>query len=152
MKKRLVLILGIVAVAAAGFAYGVHEYYRRSGSLADSPAAFFADAKTLEQEFAADESASTLKYAGKIVTTAGTIKDISRVAKGRVKVELAGDGGLPTVSCSMDSCYEAVVRLWVPGEGIRVKGLLTGFDRDETGWIGSDIQLIRCVPQASGAR
>jgi len=144
MEKRIILGTMILTLSAAGIGFGFHEYNRRNSSLLDVRPSFHVASDQLFAAFERDEMTANIRFLGKIVQVNGSLRGIELDHTGRLTVIIGS--GPSNIRCSMDSGYHAVPVDWSPGHPVAVKGLVTGFNRDDSGLIGSDIELSRCVP------
>ena len=107
--------------------------------------AYKLDAPVLIQEFNSNDIAATQKYLGKIIVAKGTIKEIEKDGKGFYTLVLGMKGDLSSVRCAIDKHHNNSVASLQVGSPAEIKGSITGFNKDETGLLGSDVQLNRCV-------
>lgn len=150
MKKKIILIGLLLLSAAAAIGLGFYEYNRRNSSLADVPPSILVASDQLFAAFEQNETTANKQYLGKIVQVDGKLRGIELDHTGRLTLVIGS--GTSSIRCSMDSACHAAPAGWTNGRTVAVKGLLTGFNRDDTGLIGSDIELSRCVPEGAGSR
>ena len=134
----------IAAVLVAGI-YSWREYNRVTESLAQATPAFTTEAATLIREFENGDAEVEKKYLGKVVQVKGNIKQVEKDADGNFTIVLEDAGGMSAVRCSMDTTINDRLQMIKEGTTINIKGLFTGFQKDETGLLGSDIKLNRSV-------
>lgn len=134
MLKRILIILGVLAVLGGGIGY--YYFNKKVPSMATEKSDLTVDAAQLYQEFEADEAAATTKYVGKIVTVRGTVLESSTLDDGTPKVllETGSDFG---VSCEFDPNTQHAKKTFQPGEQLTLKGECAG--------LNLDVQLARCV-------
>jgi hypothetical protein len=144
MTKKRIIIGGIVLVAIIAAVYAWYEYNRTMPGLADAPADYSVNATVLINEFVADETGANKKYLNKILAVKGMVKKVE--SDGHASVVVLGDTtDMSSVRCLFDSTSNPDVTALQRGHAITVKGAITGFNKDETGLLGSDVQLNRCV-------
>jgi len=147
MKKRIVIGVMVLLILAAGI-YAWSEFNRTVNSLANIKADYNTPAAALIAEFENDEAAAQKKYNDKIVTVIGTVKSIEDVDNSYTVV-LGDTNSMSSVRCLIDSTATAAVIGISRGMEINIKGALTGFKKDETGLLGSDVELNRCIIEHS---
>jgi transcription elongation GreA/GreB family factor len=145
MQRRTIIILVIVAALLVSFIYGWNEYHRESKSLHSVKAAFSSDAEQLINEFQAADATAEKKYFGKVLEVKGKIKQVEKDSDGHYTLVLGSAAGMSAVRCSMDSTINNELLNIKEGDEVTVKGNFTGYQKDETGLLGSDIQLNRAV-------
>ena len=143
--KKIIVFLVIVLVVVAGF-YAWNEYTRTAKDLKQVEASVTTGAIELVNEFMTDETAANTKYLEKIVMVKGMVKKIVPVDN-TYTIVLGDSTDMSSVRCLVDSTHTAPVAGLQPGIMINIKGYLTGFKKDETGLLGSDVELNRCVIQ-----
>ena len=147
--KSLLLVVMVLAAVTAGV-YTCKEFNRKPANLARAKAAYIVQAIDLLNEFSTNDSSANRKYLGKIVTVKGQIKKIDHDEGGYYTLVL-GDSTQPSsVFCAMDTLYGKDAAKLQPISSISVKGYLIGFEKDETGLLGSDVKLNRCVIDKEG--
>lgn len=143
-NKKLIVLVILVAAAGAGL-YAWKEFNRKNEDLAAVKPDYNVQATTLIGEFAANDSAANVKYQGKIISVDGMVKNIDKDDDGFYTVVLGDTADMSAVRCAMDSTHAADATSLKRGESVKVKGALTGFQKDDTGLLGSDVELNRCV-------
>jgi len=142
--KTLLLVVMVLAAITAGV-YTCKEFNRKPANLVKAKPAYTVQAIDLLQEFNSNDSNANKKYLGKIVTVKGLIKKIDQDDDGYYTVVL-GDSVQPSsVFCAMDTIYGKDAAKLQPISSVSVKGYFIGFEKDETGLLGSDVKLNRCV-------
>jgi hypothetical protein len=144
MSRKKIIIGTIVLVILIGGIYAWREYTRTVESLAGADADFSTDAMALIGEFEKDELSADKKYHNKIIAVKGMVKSVEPV-QNTFSVVLGDTSGQSAVRCVVDSAYVKSVSLVNRGMIITVKGAITGFKKDDTGLLGSDVELNRCV-------
>ena len=143
-KKRIFFLLVAIVMAAAAL-YTWKEFTRKNKDLAGINAAFRVSANELIHEFTTSDSASNAKYLGKIVSVEGMIKNVEKDDYGRYTVVMGDSANMSSVRCAIDSVHTSDATVLRKGQSVKVKGAFTGYKKDETGLLGSDIELNRCV-------
>jgi hypothetical protein len=144
MTKKRIIIGGIGLAMMLAAVYGWYQYNRATPGLADMPADYSVKATTLISEFVTNETGANTKYQNKVLSVNGTVKKIE--GDGHTGIVVLGDeADMSSVRCQLDSTSGAMVSNLQPGKPITIKGAITGFNKDETGLLGSDVQLNRCV-------
>ena len=144
MSKKRMIVGGIVVVILLAAIYGWYQYNRTVQGLADVRADYSVDASALIKEFVGNEDAAQKKYLNKILSVKGTIKGIESGENAGTLV-LGDTTDMNGVRCVLDSTANATTGALQRGAVITIKGAITGFNKDETGLLGSDVQLNRCV-------
>lgn len=145
MRKRTWVILGCGLVVAIIAMYAYREYHRTNKSLTTVEPDTTVEAVALVNEFLASDSVAYNKYRNKILAVHGMIKSIDTAA-GDCTVVLGDTAALSSaVRCLVDSSFTATAIALHRGDRITIKGAITGFKKDETGLLGSDVELNRCV-------
>ena len=138
------IVGGIVVVIMIAAIYGWYQYNRTVQGLADVKADYSVDASALIHEFVSNEEAAQKKYLNKILSVKGAIKGIEP-GENAGTVVLGDTTDMNGVRCVLDSTANATTASLQRGAVITIKGAITGFNKDETGLLGSDVQLNRCV-------
>lgn len=142
MTKKRIIIGGIVAIVMLAAVYGWYQYNRTVQGLADVRADYSVNATALINEFVSNEEAANKKYLNKILSVKGMVKNIES-AQGTIVLGDTAD--MSSVRCVLDSSVHPLTGSLQRGAIITIKGAITGFNKDETGLLGSDVQLNRCV-------
>ena len=142
--KRIFLLLGVVITVAA--LYGYKEYNRKNKSLHDVEAAFTLKFDEIITQFSTDEKKANAAYTGKTILIKGNVKTVDKDDKGFYTVVLGDAGSISSVRCSIDSTESPKVVALQPNSPVKIKGICTGYNADESGLgLGSDVILNRCV-------
>lgn len=144
MSRKKIIISTVVLVVLIGGIYAWSEYSRTVKSLGGVEADFTTDAAALIAEFEKDELAADKKYHNKIVAVNGMVKGVDAV-QNTYSIVLGDTSLMSAVRCVVDSVYVKSVSGVNRGMVITVKGAITGFKKDDTGLLGSDVELNRCV-------
>ena len=138
------IIGGIVVVIMLAAIYAWYQYNRTVQGLEDVKADYLVDATALINEFVSNEDAANKKYLNKILSVKGAIKSVEP-GESAGAIVLGDTSDMNGVRCVLDSSANGVTRSLQRGAVITIKGAITGFNKDETGLLGSDVQLNRCV-------
>jgi hypothetical protein len=144
MNKKRIIIGGIVVVIVLTAIYGWYQYNRTVQGLANVRADFSVNAKELINEFVSNEELANKKYLNKILLVKGMVKNVEAAQSGGTIV-LGDTNDMSAVRCVLDSSANPTAGSLQKGATITIKGAITGFNKDETGLLGSDVQLNRCV-------
>ncbi|MDO6432875.1 hypothetical protein Q4E93_19865 [Flavitalea sp. BT771] len=150
MSIKKLLLITLAAGISLAVIYGYKEYHRTNKDLSGAAPDYQVRDKELIHAFLADEPAAARKYTGKLVAVEGIIRERSADGTGHYTVALGGNTGAAAIRCSIDSTHGEDIALMDTGRSIILKGLLIGFSRDETGILGSEVQLVRCVRVPTG--
>ena len=142
MSKKKTIIGGIVVVIALAAGYGWYQFNRTVQGLANVRADFSVNATDLIKEFVSSEDAANKKYLNKILSVKGMVKNVESAQS---TVVLGDTSDMSGVRCVLDSTASSTIGSFQKGAVITIKGAITGFNKDETGLLGSDVQLNRCV-------
>lgn len=152
MRKKLPIIISILLVLAAIAIYAYREYYRTNKDLATVKADYTVEATTLVNEFLTNDSVAYNKYRNKILAVEGMVKAVDN-ADGDCTVVLGDTVELASsVRCLLDSAHAATGATFKRGNRVTIKGAITGFKKDDTGLLGSDVELNRCVVEGSTSK
>lgn len=144
-KKKVIILIVVLVVIVAGL-YGYHEYYRTNKDLGDVKEDYSVKATTLINEYMNSESEADNKYRNKILSISGMIKRID-TSDNYYTVVVGDTMNMSSVRCSIDSTHSAELNNLKRGMNVKIKGAITGFKKDDTGLLGSDVELNRCVVQ-----
>ena len=142
--KRVIIIVVVLAIAGAAY-YGYKEFNRKNEDLSGVAAAYTVKGNDLISEFASNDSSSINKYLGKVIAVEGLVKKVEKDHEGFVTVVLGDTTNMSSVRCAMDSLHFREASNLNLFSSISIKGYFTGYEKDETGMLGSDIKLNRCV-------
>lgn len=145
MSRRTYIILAVLAVAAAIGSYAWREFNRTNENLSGVRPAATVNAAALIGEFEANDSAANARYLGKIVQVDGMVKQVDKDDEGKYTVVLGDTASMSSVRCAMDSTYASAAASLQRGAPVKIKGAFTGFKRDDTGLLGSDVEMNRAV-------
>lgn len=137
-------ILVILVLIAAIYIY--KEYNRTAADVKRLEPNFRTEAVTLIKEFEQNESEAQKKYSGLniVLSVEGFLKGIEM--EGTNYTLLLGDtASMSSVRCRMDSAYVADAKNLAKGNHVTINGYFNGYKSDDTGMLGSDVELNRCV-------
>ena len=141
MKKGPIFLVVLIIIALGGW-YAYKEYHRKNPDLADVSSKITVNAGTLLAAFEKDSATANKAYLGKIISVSGTVKDIEK--EDGATIILNNAGAMSSVRCSMDTTHLDEIATVKEGQGIKIKGVCTGYNADEMG-LGADVILNRCV-------
>jgi hypothetical protein len=145
MQKKQLIVISIFLVLGAAAIYVYREYNRTNKSLTEVEADLTVDATALVNEFLANDTVAYNKYRNKILAVQGMVKSVDKV-EGDCTIVLGDTTEMSSsVRCLVDSAHAKNAVTLKRGERITVKGAITGFKKDDTGLLGSDVELNRCV-------
>lgn len=144
MSIKRVIVVGIVVVIITGALYIWREFNRTIEQLDNIPADYSVNAISLINEYASNEPEADKKYRNKILEVTGTVRKVENVDSTSIVI-LGDSAGMSAVRCMMDNSQRQKAGSLQPGRIVTIKGAITGFKKDETGLLGSDVELNRCV-------
>lgn len=146
MKKTMIyLTVAGSAILALGL-FARWEYYRPNASLSAIRPICRTNADQLLKQFSRDEPAANGRFLGQVIEVRGKVMDIGRDGKTPYTITLGPDTAGSSVRCLMDPGIDVDKLHWPKGRAVAIKGLVIGYNRDDTGLLGSDVDLSRCVP------
>jgi len=145
MSKKKIIIICVLLVMAAVAIYAYREYHRTNANLTSVEADYTMQATELANEFVSNDSVADNKYRNKILAVQGVVKGVDK-SEGDCTIVLGDTTDMaPSVRCILDSAHAASGAAFKRGDRVIIKGAITGFKKDETGLLGSDVELNRCV-------
>ena len=132
----------MIALIIGGYAW--KEYHRANPDVSNLKTDYETTAQQLLGEFQQDESSADKKYLGKIILVRGELKLVEKDADGFYTVVIGESGDPSSIRCAMDSIHNSDAASLRVNSSIKMKGIVTGFNKDELG-LGSDIILTRSV-------
>ena len=144
MSRKKIIIGAIVLVILIVAVYAWSEFTRTVQSLSGVAPDYKTEAVALITEFETNEAEADKKYHNKIVAVNGMVKGVDAV-QNTYTVSLGDTSNMSSVRCVIDSNYVNSVEGLHRGTVITIKGAITGFKKDDTGLLGSDVELNRCV-------
>lgn len=139
-KSTIYILLGIVAFAAGAGMYAYKEYNRTAKDIATIAPAFTVSSNALVNDFTTNDSLANAKYLGKTIAVNGLLKTIDKDENGFYTLVIGDSTSSSSVRCSMDSAHNNETTNLKEGTQIHVKGICTGYNKDELG-LGADIIL-----------
>lgn len=144
MKKRNVFIPFILFALSAAV-YGFVEYNRTAKDLSQAKAEQTVTAGEIIESFSNDEVAANKQYLGQVIAVTGIVSNVETDHDSHYTIVLRDNASTSSVRCSMDSTHIASAASLSEGTEVTIKGIVTGYNADETGLLGSDVQMNRCV-------
>ena len=143
-RKRILIIPGIVLLAAAATAWYIYkEYNRVHEDTADLKPDYSISASDLIKEFENNEKSSNEKYWNRVIQVNGMVKEVKADDRGFYSVVLGDTSAMSSVRCSMDSIHNKEASVIQKGKMAVMKGICTGFNADDL--LGSDVILVRSI-------
>lgn len=144
MSRKKIIIGAIVLAILIVAVYAWSEFTRTVKSLSGVTPDYKTEAVSLITEFEANETEADKKYHNKIVAVNGMVKGVDEV-QNTYTISLGDTSSMSSVRCVIDTNYVSSVEGIHRGSVITIKGAITGFKKDDTGLLGSDVELNRCV-------
>lgn len=145
MKRKYFWGILVLLLLIAGI-YIYKEYNRTLADVRSLGPKYSTDAVALIKEFEQNETEAQKKYSGLnvVLSVNGILKGIEM--ENNNYILLLGDtAAMSSVRCRMDSTYTNEIKNLNKGRMVTIKGYFNGFKADDTGMLGSDIELNRCV-------
>ncbi len=139
-KSTRYIFLALLVAGIAGGIYGYREYHRANKDIALLQPAFTISSGILIEDFTKNDSAANIKYLGKTLAVNGLLKTVDKDENGFFTVVLGDTASSASVRCSMDSMHNSEAVKLKAGAIINIKGICTGYTKDEMG-LGADIIL-----------
>ena len=124
MKLKIVAILAIIGVSAAGF--GFYQFNKTHASTNSLQSEVMLDAVALIDNYEKDESAADKLYLDKVVQIKGMVEKVEQ-NDGTTKIYLHSDNPMSSVICQFESSPQT---LPVIGDEVSIKGICTGYLMD----------------------
>jgi|ADGO01.1.fsa_nt_gi OB-fold nucleic acid binding domain. len=144
MSRKKIIIGAIALVIVVVAIYAWSEFTRMVRPLTDVEPDFTTDAVALIAEFEANETEADKKYHNKIIVVNGMVKSVDEL-ENTFSIALGDTNNMSSVRCVLDSNLVSAAAGIRRGQVIAIKGAITGFKKDDTGLLGSDVELNRCV-------
>ena len=135
-EEEIIKCCGLYARAGVDFVKTSTGYAEKGASV---------EAVQLINEFNQNDSAANARYLGRVVAVSGLVKQVEKDEEGKYTVVLGDTADMSSVRCALDSTHAAGATGLRRGEPVKVKGSFTGFKKDDTGLLGSDVELNRAV-------
>jgi tRNA_anti-like len=139
-KSTKYILLTLIVIAVAGGIYGYKEYNRTAKDIALVSPSFTISSNTIVDDFTKNDSIANAKYLGKTIAINGLLKTIDKDENGFFTIVMGDTTSSTSVRCSMDSAHNNEASALKEGSQISVKGICTGYNKDEMG-LGADIIL-----------
>jgi hypothetical protein len=139
-KGTQYILLAFIIIGATAGIYGYKEYNRTAKDIALVTPAFTITSNAIINDFATNDSIANIKYLGKTIALSGSLKSIDKDENGFFTVVLGDTSSTTSVRCSMDSSHNKEASSLKEGTQINIKGICTGYNKDEMG-LGADIIL-----------
>lgn len=143
--KRKNIFIALALFVLSGAVYGFVEYNRTAKDLLDIKAKQTVTATEIIESFRKDELTANKQYLGQVIAVNSTISNIEKNNNSNYIIVLRDNMSMSSVRCSMDSTHNASIVDLSEGAAVTIKGIVTGYNADETGLLGSDVQMNRCV-------
>ena len=143
-RKKIIILIALAAIIIAAI-YGWNEYNRKNNDLKGVDAVYSITAGAFINQFAENDSSYSKQYLGKTVSVSGIVKKIEKDGDGSFTVVLGTPSQMTTVRCLMDAVHQKEAEQLKNQQSVIIKGIFTGYQKDETGLLGSDIIMNRCV-------
>lgn len=142
--KKIIIVVALVAAAGASI-YGWREYNRTNEDLSTVKEKYTVEATQLINEFNQNDAAANTRYLGQVVAVNGMVKALERDEEGKYTLVLGDSTDMSSVRCALDSTHAVNATSLQRGQQVKVRGAFTGFKKDDTGLLGSDVELNRAV-------
>lgn len=142
MKARKIVGACILTAAILAGIYFFREYNRTNQNLQSVEADITIAAVELLKSYQQNDSLANKKFLGKVIRVEGKVKAVDHTA-GNISFDDAESNAI--IRCVIDSSIKNDLKNITAGNIIRVKGLCTGFNKDDTGLLGDEVILNRCV-------
>ncbi len=145
MKRKYFWGILVLLLLVAGI-YIYKEYNRTLADVKSLEPEYSADAVSLIKEFEQNETEAQKKYRGLnvVLSVNGILKGIE-TENNNYTLLLGDTAAMSSVRCRMDSTYTNEVKNLNKGRMVTIKGYFNGYKSDDTGMLGSDVELNRCV-------
>lgn len=139
-KSTKYILLALFLIGGVIGIYGYKEYYRTAKDIAKIKPSFILTSNTIINDYSNNDSLANEKYLGKTIAVNGTLKTIDKDENGFFTLVMGDTTSSTSVRCSMDSAHNIEATNLKEGTQINVKGICTGYNKDEMG-LGADIIL-----------
>jgi tRNA_anti-like len=139
-KSTQYILLALIVIAVGLGIYGYKEYNRTAKDIALVNPSFTITSNTIINDFTKNDSIANTKYLGKTIALSGNLKAIDKDENGFFTLVLGDTSSTTSVRCSMDSVHNNEAASLKEGNQINIKGICTGYNKDEMG-LGADIIL-----------
>lgn len=142
-RKRFWLFAGILLLLFGLFFYGYFQYQRTNQDLQLATPDQTLTAFTLIHEFAGDDTLADKKYRKRILAVRGIVKSVDTTNNG-VSVILGDSLQTASIRFSMEGTWNEFSDIQ-EGMVVSIKGILNGYNKDQTGLLGDEIVFNRGV-------
>ena len=139
-KSTKYILVALLVVGGAIGRYGYKEYNRTAKDIALVTPAFTLSSSAIINDYTTNDSLANAKYLGKTIAVSGKLKTVDKDENGFYTVVIGNTTSSTSVRCSMDSAHNNEAINLKEGTQINVKGICTGYNKDEMG-LGADIIL-----------
>lgn len=143
MRKRTWIISGLLLVLVIAALYGYYQYQRTNQDLRQTAADQNVDASFLIRAFAGDDTLADKNYRKKILAVRGIVKSVD-TTNNSVSIILGDPAQNTSIRFAMDGAFPEFSAIH-KGMSVTIKGLLNGFNKDQTGLLGDEIVFNRGV-------
>ena len=145
MKRKYFWGILVILLLVAGI-YIYKEYNRTTADVKKLEPNFSTEAITLIKEFEQNETNAQKKYTGLniVLSVKGYLKGIEMEGNNYTLI-LGDSASMSSVRCRMDSTHVADAKNINKGALVTINGYFNGYKGDDTGMLGSDVELNRCV-------
>lgn len=145
MKRKYFWGILVLLLLIAGI-YIYKEYNRTTADVKNLDSKYSTDAVSLIKEFEQNETEAQKKYSGLnlVLSVNGVLKGIE-TENNNFTLLLGDTAAMSSVRCRMDSTYGNEIKNLNKGRMVTIKGYFNGYKADDTGLLGSDVELNRCV-------
>ena len=140
-KKLKILLIAIVAIVVVGFGVWKYVNIEKTDYLEKKSFQTFTF-QELNNKLENDTS-QFLNLRDKLITINAEVKKIIKDSNS-INIELGDTTTLSSIVCQFDDRHLNELNNLKEGDNISVKGILTGFEKDELG-IGNKIDLSFCI-------
>lgn len=123
--KKIVSIVALLLLAVISF--GLYQYYRAPVNLKNQEAELTLSATELKEQLATDTTARG-RFSNKVILVEGTVSSVEQ-----------GEHAVITVDSFVRGELEKGTSLPEPGQTVRLKGMLGGYDE-----IFEEVVLVKC--------
>jgi len=145
MKRKYFWGILVILLLVGGI-YIYKEYNRTTADVTRLEPNFSTEAVALIKEFEQNETNAQKKYTGLniVISVKGHLKGIEMEGSNYTMI-LGDSASMSSVRCRMDSTHVAEAKNINKGTLLTINGYFNGYKADDTGMLGSDVELNRCV-------
>ncbi|MFN9109213.1 MAG: OB-fold protein [Bacteroidia bacterium] len=127
MKKRLLLIVALLVLAALG--YGIYLFTLKAPVVAQGETDFRMSTDQLVALYEQNEDSANRKLLNQIIEVRGAVTTVAQDSTG-TSIALSSSNPMSVVNCRFDASINEKLRRVKTGDTISVKGKCTGFLMD----------------------